>query len=101
MNDIARVYRSEMIRAVLGSRANELKVADMHRLNQLAEHMAECEHAQTILRAKGHGTAGMTFVDLARSVPDNVREKLKKLFGAPAVARYPDLGEVNDIWSAR
>lgn len=100
MNDIARVYRSEMIRAVLGSRANELRVADMHRLNQLAEHMAECEHAQTILRAKGHGAAGMSFVDLARSVPDNVREKLKKLFGPKPPARYPDLGEVTDIWSA-
>ena len=101
MNAEALIYRNEIIRACMGDRFNECKVADMHRLNQIAEHLAECEHAQTIIRAKGHGTAGMTFVDLARSVPDNVRGKLKKLFGAPAVARYPDLGEVNDIWSAR
>lgn len=100
MNAEALIYRAEIIRAVLGNGVSEHKVADMHRLNQIAEHLAQCEQAQTILRAKGHGTAGMSFVDLVRSVPDNVREKLHRLFGAPAAPRYPDLGEVADIWSS-
>src|SRR5205823_2195619 len=100
MNAAAIIYRAEIIRAVLGDRAHESKIADVHRLNQIAEHLAECEHAQTILRAKGHGGAGMSFIDVARGVPDNVRGKLKKLFGPKQVAAYPDLGEINDIWSA-
>jgi hypothetical protein len=99
MSPEARLYRAEIIRAAFGERAHECKVADMHRLNQICEHLATCEEAQTIIRAKGHGTAGMSFVELARSVPDNVREKLKRFFGAPPAARCPDLGEADTAWS--
>jgi hypothetical protein len=50
----------------------------------------------------------MTFVELARSLPENVRGMLRQFFSAtrreafesPAV-RYPDLGEVHDEWTAR
>jgi hypothetical protein len=58
-----------------------------------------------ILRAKGYGAAGQTFVELARSLPENVRGMLRELFKSQrlraSAARYPDLGEVHDIWSAR
>jgi hypothetical protein len=42
MNAEARIYRAEIIRALMGDRAHECKVADMHRLNQICEHLAEC-----------------------------------------------------------
>ena len=99
MNDAARIYRAEIVRAVLGDRANLVQVADMTRLSQIAEHLAACEEAQTILRAKGHGMAGMSFVEVAATVPDNVRAKLKGLFSLPSGARYPDLGEAGEAWS--
>lgn len=33
MNDIARIYRAEILRAVLGPGAHAAKAADLHRLN--------------------------------------------------------------------
>jgi hypothetical protein len=102
------VYRAEILRAVLGAHAHEAKVADPARLNRIAAHLVDCEDAKSILRAKGYGAAGMTFVELARSLPENVRGMLREFlsatrrraFESPAT-RYPDLGEVHDIWSAR
>ena len=106
MNNVARIYRAEILRAVLGDAANESKVANIERLNQIAEHLVDCEDAKSILRAKGYGAAGMTFVELARSMPENMRGILRELFKSkslcpPVQKRYPDLGEVHDIWSAR
>lgn len=100
MNDVAKIYRAEILRAVFGPVAQAGRVHDMARLNQIAEHLANCEDAQSILRAKGHGTAGMTFVEVARDVPANVKRMVDNLFKLPPVARYPDLGEIGDGWSA-
>lgn len=87
MNDIARIYRAEILRAVFGPSAHPAKAADLHRLNQLAEHMASCEEAQTILRAKGHGGPGTSIVEAARQVPANVKQVIRALFSVPAAPR--------------
>ena len=50
MSDIVRIDRAEILRAVLGPSAHSTKAADLHRLNQLAEHLA-------LLRA-GHSGLG-------------------------------------------
>jgi hypothetical protein len=102
------VYRAEILRAVMGEHANTCKVANVERLNQIAAHLVDCEDAKSILRAKGYGAAGMSFVELARSLPENVRGMLRQFFSAtrrqafevPAV-RHPTRDEVHDIWSAR
>lgn len=102
------VYRAEILRAVMGDSANTCKVANIERLNQIAAHLVDCEDAKSILRAKGYGAAGMTFVELARTFPENVRGMFRgflsatrrRAFESPAT-RYPDLGEGHDIWSAR
>lgn len=101
MNNIARIYRAEILRAVLGPGAHEAKVANIERLNQIAEHLMDCEDAKTILRSKGYGAAGMTFVEMARSIPEDVRNLLKRVFKPKQQAPYPDIGEVHDIWTAR
>jgi hypothetical protein len=80
MKGPADVYRAEILRAVLGDNANVCKVANIERLNQFAEHLVDCEDAKAILRAKGYGAAGMTFVELARSLPENVRGILREIF---------------------
>lgn len=108
MSDIGDIYKAEILRAVLGPGAHAFKAHDSHRLRQLAERMADTEEAQSILRAKGYGAAGMSLLDIVRSVPDSARGMLRNLFrraGAtlasdqPAEA-CPSLGEVHDIWSA-
>lgn len=109
MSDIGDIYKAEILRAVFGPRTHEGKVHDMHRLTRLAERLADTEEAQRVLRAKGYGAAGMTLLEIIRSVPNEARGMLRTLFrrtGAvlasdkPADA-YPSLGEVHDIWSAR
>jgi hypothetical protein len=102
MNTIALRYRAEFLRAVFGSYANEGKVHDLHRLNKLCEHLAQCEEAQTALRARGYGSAGMSFGEVVREVPVNALGRIKGWFSPKASAEaYPDLGEVHDIWTAR
>jgi hypothetical protein len=102
MNNTARIYRAEILRAVQGMGASELKVADMARLNQIAEHLAHCEDAQAALRAKGYGCSGMTFAEIVREVPTNALGRLKSLFSPkPGALPHQDLGEVHDIWSLR
>lgn len=108
MKGIADIYRAEIVRAVFGPGAHAAQIADPTRLAQIAEHLAGCEEAQAIIRAKGHGHAGMSFVELARSLPDHAIGKIKRLF-RPADPKpvmvtehgYPDIGEMHDIWSAR
>lgn len=80
MDDRARIYRAQILRAVLGPKWNELKAHDLTRLNQIAEHLVDCEDARSILRNKGHGTVDMTFAEMAASVPGNVRRVLDRLF---------------------
>jgi hypothetical protein len=75
-----QIYRDEIIRAVLGDRAHEGKVANMTRLTQIAERLAECESAQDILRKKGHGQAGTSIVDVAKAVPENAKQVLQNPF---------------------
>jgi hypothetical protein len=80
MKGPADVYRAEILRAVMGENANTCKVANIARLNQIAAHLVDCEDAKAILRSKGYGAPGQTFVQLARSLPDNVRGMLRDLF---------------------
>lgn len=108
MKGPADIYRAEILRAVFGERANEAKVHDPARLSRVVENLVDCEDAKSILRAKGYGRAGASFVELAREVPNNVRQMLKNLFRPTSLARvssedapYPDLNEVLDIWTAR
>lgn len=102
MNNTARIYRAEILRAVLGPNASELKVDNPARLAQFAEHLAMCEEAQQALRAKGYGHAGMTFLEVVREVPTNALGRLKNLFATkPAAPPQPAASEVHDIWSGR
>lgn len=100
MNDITLKYRAEILRAVLGGTPHPAKAHNLARLNQIAEHLAECEEAQIILRAKGHGRAGMSFVDIARSVPDNVKQILRDLFRTKAPQMEVDISEAHEPWKA-
>jgi hypothetical protein len=104
MNNNAAIYRAVILRAVLGSRFNLDKVSDLERLNRICEHLADCEEAQRILRGKGYGKAGMTFIELVCSVPDHVRGLLRGLF-RPAGANSPEtraeLDKAFDIWTSR
>ena len=88
------------MRAVLGGTPHLAKAHNLARLNQIAEHLAECEEAQIILRAKGHGRAGMSFVDIARSVPDNVKQILRDLFRTKAPQMEVDISEAHEPWKA-
>ena len=98
MNNNARMYRAEILRAVLGAHANTTQAADVARLNQIAERLAECDTAHAALQAKGYGTSGMPFIELVRSVPDRVRGKLANLFrGASTLASsYSDVSEASE-----
>ncbi len=102
MNDIARIYRAEILRAVLGGNPPPAKAHDLARLNQIAEHLAECEEAQVILRAKGHGRASMSLVDMARNVPENVKQILRDIFKSKPVPSpaNPDISEAHEPWKA-
>jgi len=86
MNNIARIYRAEILRAAFGPGAAPAQAADLDRLNQIAERLAESEEAHGILRAKGHGRPGTTVVDSARQVPPNVREVVRALFNTAPVS---------------
>lgn len=101
MSSIARIYRAEIMRAVLGPKASELKAHDIARLNQIAERLADSELAQSALQAKGYGRSGASFVELVREVPTNVRQILKGLFKPRTPVSYSGQAEVHDIWSAR
>jgi hypothetical protein len=102
MNTVALRYRAEILRAVFGSYANEGKVRDLHRLNQLCEHLAQCEQEQEALRAKGYGRPGMTFIEIVREVPANAFGRLKNLFASkPPAHLRPGLGEADEEWRLR
>lgn len=42
---------------------------DPDQLHALAQHLAQCEEAKTLLRAKGYGIAGQPINETARQVP--------------------------------
>lgn len=46
---------------------------DTSQLEALADHLAACETAKRILRAKGYGATGQAIDVTARQVPDNFR----------------------------
>jgi hypothetical protein len=96
----ADIYRIELMRAAFGEKWRETKVADLHRLNQYAERLAESERAQAILRAKGYGIAGTSFVELASSVPDHSPGILRSIFRSKA-PDYRPRGDIFDIWTTR
>jgi len=87
MNNMARIFRAEMLRAAFGPGAQPAQAADLPRLNQYAQHLADCHDAQEILRANGHGAAGMSVVDVARSVPGDARQVAEAAFKKPRKAR--------------
>jgi fructose 1,6-bisphosphatase len=91
MKGPADVYRAEILRAVMGDHANVCKVANIERLNQIAAHLVDCEDAKAILRAKGYGAAGMTFVELAKSLPENVRGILREIFKSRKLSAQPSI----------
>jgi hypothetical protein len=100
----AEIYRAVILRAVLGPGYSATKVADLKQLNRIADHLAECEEAQRILRRKGYGKSGMTFIELAACIPDHVRGMLRSLFrpaGVKTSEDRADLDEAFDIWSSR
>ena len=80
MNNIERIYRAEILRAVLGPGAEPAQAADLHRLNLIAESLASSEEAHGILRANGHGGPGLTIVEAARQVPSNSGRVIRALF---------------------
>jgi len=87
MNNMARIYRAEILRAAFGPGAAPAQATDLARINQIAQHLADCHDAQEILRANGHGAAGMSVVDVARSVPGDVRQVAEAAFKKPRKAR--------------
>jgi len=101
MNYVANIYRAAILRAVFGPAASELKVHDMARLNQFAEHLADCEAARSAMHAKGYGRNASSFVEVVRDIPDNAPSMLKRMFAPRTLIGYPSLGEVHDVWSAR
>jgi hypothetical protein len=102
--DKAAIYRAVILRAVQGSGFNTAKVADLERLNRICDHLVDCEEAQRILRRKGYGKSGMTFIELVCSVPDHVKGLLSSLFrpaGTKSSKDRAELDEAFDIWTSR
>lgn len=71
---IQQTYRHQMVRAVLGEVPAECaRVASPTEVNRLAQHLADCEEACAILRAKGWGKPGVSFIDVAKAVPEKAK----------------------------
>jgi len=90
MNNVAKIYRAALLRCIQGPMASELKVHDIARLNQFAEHLADCEAARSALHAKGYGRGASSFVEVVRAVPDHAPELLKRMFAPRVPACYPN-----------
>jgi hypothetical protein len=100
----ADIYRAVILRATYGPGYNIAKVADLKQLNRICEHLAECEEAQRILKRKGYGKAGMTFTELAASIPEHVCGLLRGLFRSSSTKSSEDrakMDEAFDIWTSR
>lgn len=98
------IYRAVILRATHGPGYSLAKVADLKQLNRICEHLVDCEEAQRILRRKGYGKSGMTFVELVCSVPDHVKGLLSSLFrpaGTKSSKDRAELDEAFDIWTSR
>lgn len=87
MNNMARIYRDVILRAAFGPDVQLAQVVDLARINQISQHLADCHDAREILRANGHGAAGMSVVDVARSVPGDARQVAEAAFKKPRKAR--------------
>lgn len=70
MNGAARIYRAEILRAVLGPAANELRADDIARLNTYAERLADSEAALAAMQAKGYGRGAASLTEAASQVPE-------------------------------
>ena len=86
MNTIERIYRAEILRAVLGPGAEPAHAADLDRLDLIAESLAASEEAHGILRANGHGGPGLSIVEAARQVPANGGKVIRALFPSRGTA---------------
>lgn len=71
MNNMARIYRDEILRAVLGPGAHAAQAIDLPRLHQFVERLVECDVAHAILHLKCRSSYGMSLSEIARSVPCN------------------------------
>jgi hypothetical protein len=89
MNNVAKIYRAAILRAVAGPMASDLKVHDIARLNQFAEHLVDCEHARSAMHAKGYGRGASSFVEVVRDIPDNSPALLKRMFAPRTPVCYP------------
>lgn len=107
MNSAARIYRAEILRAVLGPRANELRADDIARLNTYAERLADGEAALAALQAMGYGRGATSLAEAVSQVPERDRRSkaakegiLKRIF-RPAPPRNLSEAELHDIWTTR
>jgi len=86
MIDLPRVYRDQMIRAVLGtSPAILAREANTTALESLSQRLADAEEAMEMARAKGYGARGQSLVEMIKALPP-----------AP-----PAPAQLNDVWSSR
>ena len=70
MSDAALIYLDQMMRASLGHSPAFLgKAANPTSLQNLANHLADCEQAFAILRTKGYGLPFTPIHEIAAMVP--------------------------------
>lgn len=70
VGDLKATYRHQLVRAVLGERPAECsRVHDAAEVARIAKHLADCEEACAILRAKGWGDFGKSLIDAVKAVP--------------------------------
>jgi hypothetical protein len=107
MNSAARIYRAEILRAVLGPGANELKADDIARLNTYAMRLADAEMALAALQAQGYGRGAASLTEAVGQVPERRRQTkvaaqgiLRRIF-RPAPQRKLSEAELHDIWTTR
>jgi hypothetical protein len=101
MNEAAKIYVAEILRAVHGPRWSEAKVDDPHRLNLYAERLADCERAQSILRHKGYGITGTSFAAMAGGVPNYSPGILRAIFRRGSGTGPESYGDIFDIWTSK
>lgn len=70
MKGPADIYRAEILRAVLGPAANELRADDIARLNTYAERLADSEAALAAMQARGYGRGAASLTEAVSQVPE-------------------------------
>lgn len=71
---IQQAYRHQLVRSVLGEVPAECaRVHNPTEVDRMAQHLADCEQACSILRAKGYGKPGVSFIDVAKAMPEKAK----------------------------